>query len=350
VRRVAKRWRLAVGLRPPAHSLVCTLLVLFTKVACADAPLGYLRGHGPRAVTSLTWGVLLISIFVVAAVTGILAAGIWRGRRSFSRPPLPGTAPVERPPGGVRAIYAGVLVSALVLFSVTIWTVVTLADVGPLPSKPAMTIEVTGHQWWWEVRYLSDDPSIVLKTANEIHIPAGEVVAFRLQSADVIHSFWVPKLSGKTDLIPGQINETWLKADVPGVFRGQCTEYCGLQHAHMGLLLIASRRDEFDAWKKHQLESAPAPGSADAGLAVFSQKCAICHAVRGTRAGGIIGPDLTHLMSRTTIAAVTLPNRIGFLSGWIADPQSIKPGTQMPAVRLSGPELNAVRTYLGTLN
>ena len=217
--------------------------------------------------------------------------------------------------------------------------------------KPALTIEVTGQQWWWKVRYLSDDPSRIFTTANEIHIPTGEPVRIELIGADVIHSFWVPPLSGKTDAIPGQTNVTWLEADRPGRYRGQCTEYCGVQHAHMGFEVVAQSPGEFDAWWDAQLKPAATADRrpANAAPTLFSYHCGACHTVRGTEAGGAIAPDLTHLMSRATIAAGTLPNNAGNLSGWIADPQAIKPGTLMPIVYLSGPELNDIRAYLQTL-
>ncbi len=226
-----------------------------------------------------------------------------------------------------------------------------LAAINEPPTKPALTIEVTGQQWWWKVRYLSDDPSRILTTANEIHIPTGEPVRIELIGADVIHSFWVPLLSGKTDAFPGQTNVTWLEADRPGRYRGLCSEFCGVQHAQMGFEVVAQSPREFDAWWSAQLTPAATAGppAIERGAALFTYRCGACHTVRGTEAGGAIAPDLTHLMSRATIAAGTLPNNVGSLSGWIADPQAIKPGTLMPIVYLSGPELNDIRSFLLTL-
>jgi cytochrome c oxidase subunit 2 len=188
-------------------------------------------------------------------------------------------------------------------------------------------------------------------TANEIHIPVGEPVRLKLGSADVIHTFWVPTLSGKTDLIPGQTNLTWLEADTPGVYRGQCNEYCGQQHAHMALAVYADAPDEFGAWWDRQVQAADRPEAAavSQGQRQFLLRCGACHAVRGTLAGGRVGPDLTHLMSRSTIAAGMLPNTVGHLSGWVANPQFIKPGSKMPNLELSGPELDEIRSYLLTL-
>jgi cytochrome c oxidase subunit 2 len=312
--------------------------------------LNYLFGAGPRNVSGLTWGVLAISVIVVVIITGILLFAIFATHKRFASEAFGKRELVLRAGNPIAVIYAGLVLSTLVLFGVTIWTMMTLADIAAPPSKPRITVEVTGHQWWWEVRYIGDDPSQTFTTANEVHIPVGEPVAIKLRSADVIHSFWVPALSGKTDLIPGQTNTTWILADRAGTFRGQCTEYCGLQHAHMGFQVIASPKEKFEAWRRGQVRVASQESGANAGQTVFMQKCAVCHTVRGTRAGGRVGPDLTHLMTRSSIAADTLPNRVGYLSGWIADPQHVKPGSKMPRLDIDGQDLAQVRNYLETLN
>ena len=188
-------------------------------------------------------------------------------------------------------------------------------------------------------------------TANEIHIPVGKPVRIGLTGSDVIHSFWVPSLTGKTDVIPGQTNMTWIEAEKPGIYRGQCTEYCGQQHAHMAIETIASQMDEFEAWRNNQLRPSPAATSPQAAKdeSIFVTRCGICHTVRGSLAQGILGPNLSHLMSRRTIAAGTLPNRPGDLAAWIADPQHVKPGNMMPQTGLSGAELASVLRFLETL-
>jgi cytochrome c oxidase subunit 2 len=188
-------------------------------------------------------------------------------------------------------------------------------------------------------------------TANEIHIPVDVPVRLKLLSEDVIHSFWVPAIGGKTDMIPGQTNVTWIEATRVGTYRGVCAEFCGLQHARMAFVLVAKSAEDFAAWWDAQLLPAPEPTTdlIQEGLNTFTLRCGACHAVRGTRAGGKLGPDLSHLMSRKTLAAGTLPNVIEHLSDWIADPQSIKPGNPMPEVDLSARELNAIVAYLGTL-
>lgn len=329
--------------------LFAAFAVIPSSSASAEAPLQYLRSFGPRNPALLTWAVLVISLAVTVIVTALLVLALWRSWQPAAQPPL--SLAVERPQGGLTALYAGVAISAVVLFGVTVWTIATLAQISEPPAKPLFTIEVTGHQWWWEITYLGEDPSRTFSTANEIHIPVGVPVGVRLKASDVIHSFWVPRLSGKTDLIPGQVNITWLQADREGTYRGQCGEYCGLQHAQMGLQVIATPRAAFNSWWDQQLKGATPVGSAGAeqGERVFLQKCAACHTIRGTSAGGIVGPDLTHLMSRRTIAAASLPNTPGFLSGWIADPQGTKPGSKMPDLDLSGPQLSQVRDFLATL-
>jgi cytochrome c oxidase subunit 2 len=232
-------------------------------------------------------------------------------------------------------------------------TMTTLAAIRVPGKEKKLTIEIIGHQWWWEVRYRSDDPSRDFTTANEIRIPAGRPVKFKLKSADVIHSFWVPSLSGKTDLIPGRTNEIWLEASRPGEFRGQCAEFCGVQHALMALRVVALAHEDFESWWAEQL--APPPVEADQsdterrGQQLFVARCGICHMVRGTLAGGKIGPDLSKLMSRDTLAANTIPNTRAGLAAWISAPQQIKPGNRMPNPELSSVELDAIRAYLLTL-
>lgn len=317
------------------------------------APLNYLVSYGARAasIATLTWGVLLISIAVMVIISVLVAAAVWR------RKPLIATVPGEQLPvsgsgGGMNWLWTGVGISTLVLLFTVVWTLTVLAKVNSPASRPPLTIEVIGHQWWWGVRYLSDDPARVFTTANEIHIPTGTAVRFRLVGADVIHSFWVPALAGKTDMIPGQTNETWLEADTAGVYRGQCSEYCGVQHARMSLLLVAQQPAQFRAWWNHQLEAPVAVEDQTAGGAAadFAVYCGSCHAVRGTDAGGILGPDLSHFMTRATIAAGTYPNDSAHLAAWIVDPQRMKPGNMMQPPQLSAIQLAAVRAYLSTLN
>lgn len=242
-----------------------------------------------------------------------------------------------------------VVIVAAILLVPAVWTGAAFS--ARTETQPAFSIEVTGHQWWWEVRYSSEEPSRVFTTANEIHIPVGQSVEVKLVSADVIHSFWVPALAGKTDLIPGQTNVMQLEASRAGVFRGQCAEFCGTQHANMAFYVVASEPARFQAWWDKQLQGAPPPKSEEVklGQTTFIQKCGLCHTVRGTRAGGIVGPDLSHLMQRRSIAAGTLPNNTGHLAAWIADPQDPKPGNFMPRPDISAAELQRILAYLQTL-
>jgi len=332
-------------------SLLCAAFL--STPARADAPLNYLYSHGDKAdpVVSLTWGVLIVSLAVTVIIALLVAGAIWR------RPGLAMAQPgsrieVAQPAGGMRWIWIGVSISTVVLLASVVWTMAVLAQVSLPATKPALTIEVTGRQWWWQVRYLSNDPSRIFTTANEIHIPTGMPVRFILIGGDVIHSFWVPALGGKTDTIPGQTNETWLEAHAPGTYRGQCTEYCGIEHAHMGLIVVAQTPRDFQAWWNHQLQSpvAQANGQVAAGLMAFNTHCGSCHAVRGTDSAGVLGPDLSHLMNRGTIAAGELPNDPQDLAHFITDPQGVKSGILMQKPELSANELADIQAYLKTLN
>jgi cytochrome c oxidase subunit 2 len=237
-----------------------------------------------------------------------------------------------------------------VFLFVSVSTGSAIARVGGL--RP-LRIDVTGHQWWWEVEYPDNaDPQNIVTTANEIHVPVGRPVLIKMSSDDVIHSFWAPNLDGKKDLIPGHETRTWFRADTAGVYRGQCAEFCGHQHAKMAFFIVAEPKLEFEHWLEGQKGQASKPTDtlAQAGERVFlSGTCAMCHAIAGTGAGSKVGPDLTHLASRRTIAAGTLPNNTGNLAGWILDPQSIKPGAKMPPNQLDPQSLQALLAYLGTL-
>jgi cytochrome c oxidase subunit 2 len=217
---------------------------------------------------------------------------------------------------------------------------------------PAVTVKVTGHQWWWAVQYQAESPHLTFTTANEIRVPVGQPVTVELESADVIHSFWVPSLTGKMDLVTGQQNTVQFTAKNAGVYRGQCAEFCGIQHAHMAFTVTALPPDEYRRWRDHQTQSAPSPSDplSIRGEQLFRGRgCGLCHTIRGTLAGGQLGPDLTHVASRETIAAGTLPRNSGNLAAWIADPQHIKPGNLMPKMPLRSDELIAILHYLEQL-
>ncbi|HEY4276040.1 MAG TPA: cytochrome c oxidase subunit II [Rhizomicrobium sp.] len=327
-----------------------TTFLSIGATAAYAAPLQFLTGAGDKAtpVVWLTWGVLLVSVVVIVIIAGLLAAAVWR------RPTLPWTlgqkAVLLPDEGGLNWLWLGVGLSALVLLISVVWTVKVLADIQAPGSRPSITIEVTGRQWWWQVHYISPDGR-GFNTANEIHIPAGEIVRLKLVGGDVIHSFWVPQLAGKMDAIPGLTNETWIEASHPGIYQGQCTEYCGVEHSKMLFRVIAQTPADFHAWQAHQLaEPAQRAITATKGEQAFVDHCGNCHSVRGTAAQGSLGPDLSHLMTRQTIASGVLPNDAHTLAAWIADPQGVKPGNSMPVVNLSADERSDITAYLLALN
>jgi cytochrome c oxidase subunit 2 len=307
---------------------------------------------GPQAarIAALWWLMFgtLSAIFVLVLIT--LAWAIVRRRR----PPgeVDGAAAVRARRRTSVAVGAGVAVTVVVLFVLLIASVSTGRGLASLHAHDPLTVEVVGHQWWWSVRYDAAVASDGVMTANELHVPLGRPVLVKLRSPDVIHSFWVPNLHGKRDLIPGQANALWLQADRPGVFRAPCAEFCGLQHAHMALIVVAETPDAFEAWMARQRRPAPEPTDAPIrrGRDVFlSAGCDLCHAIRGTDAAATVAPDLTHVASRLTLAAGTLPNTKGHLAGWILDPPTIKPGTQMPGSTFAPEDFQALLAYLETL-
>ena len=226
-------------------------------------------------------------------------------------------------------------------------TVQTMNRVHPQPLGEKPELEIVAHQWWWEARY----PQSGVVTANEIHIPVNKNLLYRLTSADVIHDFWVPQLGQKIDAIPNHPNYSWLSADAPGTYLGTCAEYCGAEHAWMRIRVIAQTPQDFAAWTKHQSEPPPAPssGPAIAGRGLFLSLCMNCHAIAGTPAKGDIGPDLSHVASRQTLAAGVFANTPENLSRWIADPQKIKPGCHMPNLQLKPDEVAVISAYLEEL-
>ena len=304
---------------------------------------------GPAAerIGELAWAMTLVGAAVFVAFCVALAYALVH-RRVPAEPPAP-----ERERRGARAIVLlGAIVPAVILVPLFAWTIGTLAALDPRAREPDLVVEVVGKQWWWELRYPGRGPGQGFVAANELHVPAGRRVELRLVSSDVIHSFWVPELHGKTDLIPGRRNITWIEASRPGVYGGQCAEYCGAQHAHMGLLVVAMPPAEYERWAAAQRRPAADPSEAAGkrGRELFlGSACATCHAVRGTPAAGGVGPDLTHLASRRTLAAGLLPNTPGHLAGWIANPDALKPGTLMPRVPLAAGELHLITHYLRSL-
>jgi cytochrome c oxidase subunit 2 len=318
----------------------------------SGGPLSYLSSAGPRAhhIVPLTWYLLLVSVAVCLIIAALLAAALRRARPQDQSMTMH-HVPIERGADGLRWISLGLIASAVPLAVAFMWTLLTLAAVAGPPANPALVLDVTGRQWWWQVAYNASNPTDVFETANEIHIPVGVPVLVRLHGADVIHSFWVPQLAGKTDAIPGQITLSWIQADRPGRYLGQCTEFCGYQHAHMQFEVVAEPQADFDHWvaAQRQAAAAPATEAATRGLAFVEYRCGLCHRVRGTAAGAVSAPDLTHFMSRRALAAGTLPNDPENLAGWIQNPQNHKPGSLMPNQQLTAQELADTLAYLETL-
>ena len=298
---------------------------------------------GPRAhtISNLTWGLMAVATFTVVLVMALFVIGAFR-RRDRHGTANPGNQ-------GIRTVaIGGAVIPGIILIGVLVATLIALVRLAEPSEASAATIDVVGHQWWWEVTY-ADQGAI---TANEIHIPVGEPVEIKLTSDNVIHSFWVPELADKLDLIPGKTNTLWLQADTAGEYRGQCAEFCGLAHAMMAFIVVAEPPDQYTAWLSHERENAAQSSDplVTRGQEVyFSSACVYCHAIRGTDSQGRVGPDLTHLASREYLAAGTIPNTNGNLTGWILNPDAIKPGTLMPGIHLPAPDLQALIAYLESL-
>lgn len=313
-----------------------------------------LNAMGPQAghIVDL-WRIFLAICSVVFA--GVLVALIVAVRRAprvdVPEPPDLHTVNVPEPRlrRNVTAAVAIVVLGLLALLAASVFTDRALAN---LALKDAINIEVTGHQWWWSVRYLNGPVSETFETANEIHVPVGRPVVVTLASSDVIHSLWVPSLAGKRDLVPGRTATMTFRADKPGIYRGQCAEFCGFQHAFMAFEVHAQPPEQYEQWRRQQLKPAPEPADPQAqrGKQLFQAvSCAMCHAIQGTLAQAHNAPDLTHLASRRTIGAGAMPNDAGSLASWIVDPHKHKPGVNMPANPMSGEDLAALVAYLGTL-
>jgi cytochrome c oxidase subunit 2 len=320
-----------------------------TMAKDSAAPLNYfLHSYGPasRPTMVLGWVFAAVAVAVFTIIALLLAGALFRKR------------PIEDPHAigpenqGMAWIYIGTGVSSCILLALVIYVLITLNMIAKPARAPELMLTVTGYDWWWKVEYEDDDPARRFATANEIHIPVGEPVLIKLKSADVIHAFWAPMLAGKTQMMPGQTNQQWLEADVEGVYRGQCTQYCGVQHAHMGFEIVAQSPDDFRKWRENQQKTA-APASshdASAGQELFLEHCSGCHSVRGTGAVGAHAPDLTHLTSRRLIAAGLLANTPEHRVQWIMHAQELKPGVRMPGFTLSQSEMAALSAFLSSLN
>jgi cytochrome c oxidase subunit 2 len=309
-------------------------------------------GPQAQALFDLWLLLLVVCTLVFVAVMTALVMALRRASRAASEAAPDVSSLDRREPHIAWPVGIASGVSAFLLLGLLVASIFTDRAVARLPLADALHIELTGHDWWWEARYDDADPSRVFITANELHVPVGRPVIVTLRAADVIHSFWVPSLHGKKDLIPGRVASVAFRADRAGVYRGQCAEFCGYQHAKMALYVIADEAGDYERWATRQREPAPAPVNAEEqrGRDLFvSGTCAMCHAVAGTRAQARHAPDLTHVASRMTLAAGAIENTPQARAAWILDPQRIKPGANMPAHALAPADLAAINAFLGSL-
>jgi cytochrome c oxidase subunit 2 len=293
-------------------------------------------GIDAAVISQFAWVLFGAATLIFVAVMALLALSL----RDHARPLRP----------GLWIAGAGVAFPVLVLSALLTWSTWRSAQLVPQSSNAALSISVTARMWWWEVRYRDPDGGREIVTANEIHVPVGQSVYVGLNAADVIHSLWVPALSGKRDMIPGRVTGLTLRAERPGIYRGQCAEFCGAQHANMALHVVALAPEAFRDWLRRQAQPARAPQGAllERGRAAFlEQRCQACHTIRGVAEAARLGPDLTHVGSRAHIGAGLLRTHQSTLAGWIADPQAVKPGVFMPAAAgIDGDTLRALAAYL----
>jgi cytochrome c oxidase subunit 2 len=327
-------------------ALVVAALACLILTGCSEGGPSVLepRSDAGERVERLWWLTCWISVIVVLFVIAFVLKAVQRGRKA----PKEGEDDIDKKPvawGERFIVIAGLVVSGIILAGTFVFSLRELNALAEPPDEPTLTIDVIGRNWWWEARY----PNGAV-TANEIHIPVGQSVEIKLSTADVIHSFWVPQLNVKKDQVPGMDNSLWLLAEEPGRYRGQCAEFCGLQHARMVFYVEAEPPAQFEQWLAREAAPArtPSPGSAASrGEDIFlNSSCAGCHAVRGTTAAGVLGPDLTHLASRETIGAGLLPLRRDTLSDFVRDAQHDKPGASMPPTEIAPEEMSALLDYL----
>jgi cytochrome c oxidase subunit 2 len=311
-------------------------------------PVGPGAAHIEHNFALIFWITSTVYFLVITA----LVIFVWRRRYTLGTMPGPQFTTDDDDRFARRSVLAAMIGTVALLFVMLIGSFVTSHELGKMKSDNPLTIDVYGHQWWWEIQYPNVEPYKIVETANEIHLPVGVPIRIHGTSRDVIHSFWAPNVQGKRDLMPGYDTDIMIQIDKTGNWRGQCAEFCGMQHAHMSFFMVAESKSDFDKWLSSEALSGvePATPQTQRGQQIFlTHQCVMCHTIRGTRAGARVGPDLTHLASRSTIAAGTLPNTVGNLAGWILNAQSIKPGCRMPPNQISGSDLQDLLAYLETL-
>ncbi|MBI4696376.1 MAG: c-type cytochrome [Gammaproteobacteria bacterium] len=313
-----------------------------------------LRAAGPQAAATLAlwWPTLALCSAVLLGILIALGYALATSGRAVRSAPGDLSSLANREPGLVRAVSVGVALSTVALLGLVAASAATDRKLASLDTAGALQVHVIAHQWWWEFEYLDADVTRRFVTANELHLPVGRAVELVLDADDVIHSLWIPNLAGKRDLIPGHTQTLRLRADRAGVYRGQCAEYCGYQHANMALRVVAEEPGAFTAWADRMRAPAAAPATplAQQGRAIFENgTCAMCHTVSGTPAAAKHAPDLTHLASRRRLAAETLENTHDLLARWISRPNALKPGVYMPDQAYSESDVQALTAYLETL-
>jgi cytochrome c oxidase subunit 2 len=342
---------------PPSVPSAAALAATLALAACTPATPNSLNPQGPAAaeIARLWWILFAMGAAIYLLVVALVILVVVRRRREH--PVAPGETSAraaaleadERERSHARwVVWGGIVLPVVVLSLVLFFTVTTLRALSAPETRDEDTIRLVGRQWWWEVLY----PVRNVVAANEIHIPVGRAVRIELESADVIHSFWVPELHGKLDMIPGKRNVIWIQADRPGEYLSLCAEFCGTQHAKMLLIVVAEAEEEYEAWLAQQAQPIAPPADAllARGQEVFlAANCVECHTVRGTHATGNLGPDLTHVGSRRTLAAGTEPNTLGSLAGWIVDAQHVKPGNLMPTSPMPPDDLTALAAWMLSL-
>jgi len=318
---------------------------------------GFQTALGGQALESGNFLTLFTVFMIVCTIMYLLVvfalmAGILRRRQESDELTFE-TGKHEQATPFVRGAFVGwIALIGVGLVGLTIASFFTDRSNASVAANLQLTINVTANQWWWDVKYTTHQASNAFRTANEIHLPVGVPAEITLESNDVIHSFWIPNLAGKQDLIPGRVTDIQILPQKTGTYRGQCAEFCGVQHANMALDVTVESKADFERWVHAQQRPAFAPLTKLqlAGYRyVTTRECSACHNITGTPASGQVAPDLTHFASRRSIAAGTLPMSTGNLYGWVADPQSQKPGNKMPTIGLSPDDLHAVVAYLGTL-
>jgi cytochrome c oxidase subunit 2 len=342
-------------------SKMFVLLAVLGLAGCEDAQ-SIWNTHGPaaRSIGNLSFAMTILFLVFILVMWALFAIALWKRRGTLAE-----HEPIDADGGQIWVVIGGIAIPIVVLTTLFVAGLSLMSDFpihgmrGGMPTATQMAnkmkpqIVVIGHQWWWEIHYLNDDPSKIVITANELHLPSGQPVSIEVKTADVMHSFWIPALNGKVDMIPGQPNYIRMLASQPGIYKGQCAEFCGDEHARMRLLAVVQKPADYRAWLANQLKPGDQPTSpeAKAGEQIFlSGPCSTCHTVRGTTAAGSVAPDLTHIGSRLMIASDVYPNNDAYLEAWITNAQSLKPDALIPDLPdFTGEQLTDLVAYLRQL-